>query len=213
MSTPSTHTEAPVVAGAPTTAAVVPTASAALVDLASAAIPAPLAAKRGRRPTKPVAGKIASRTPTSVAPRVTANAPAKPTAKSAVKVVRRAPALAKPAGRAAPTATKKKVVMTSAPRVTKPTKAEAPLRAPAAATAPKKGKSETRLVRDSFKMPKAEYTVIDKLKRRVATFGQRTKKSELLRAGLKALTSMSDDTLRAALAAVPTIRTGRPNKG
>jgi len=62
-------------------------------------------------------------------------------------------------------------------------------------------------------MPKAEYTVIGELKRRIATFGQRAKKGELLHAGLKAMKSMNDDALRVALAAMPTIRTGRPNKG
>jgi hypothetical protein len=38
------------------------------------------------------------------------------------------------------------------------------------------------------------------------------KKSELLRAGIKALSTMSDAALLVVLQAVPTIKTGRPNK-
>ena len=68
-------------------------------------------------------------------------------------------------------------------------------------------------MRDSFTMPKAEYAVIDELKQRAAKLGQPAKKSELLRAGVKALNAMNDAMLRAALLAVPTIKTGRPHKG
>jgi len=38
------------------------------------------------------------------------------------------------------------------------------------------------------------------------------KKSELLRAGVKALAAMSDIQFKAALSNVPTIKTGRPTK-
>ncbi len=67
-----------------------------------------------------------------------------------------------------------------------------------------------KLVRDSFTIPKAEFAVIDQLKERAMGLGRATKKSELLRAGLKVLAGMSDDALRAALASVPTLKTGRP---
>jgi hypothetical protein len=40
--------------------------------------------------------------------------------------------------------------------------------------------------------------------------GQAVKKSELLRAGIKALAAMSDIQFKAALIKVPTIKTGRP---
>jgi hypothetical protein len=65
-------------------------------------------------------------------------------------------------------------------------------------------------VRDSFTIPKDEYVVIDALKTRAGKLGQAIKKSELLRAGIKALAAMSDIQFKAALSNVPTIKTGRP---
>lgn len=69
-----------------------------------------------------------------------------------------------------------------------------------------------KLVRDSFTMPKDEYVVIDSLKLRGGKLGQAVKKSELLRAGIKALAAMSDIQFKAALSNVPTIKTGRPTR-
>ncbi|MEI8028696.1 MAG: hypothetical protein WCH35_02800 [Comamonadaceae bacterium] len=68
-----------------------------------------------------------------------------------------------------------------------------------------------KLVRDSFTIPKAEYMVLDELKLRVGKLGNAAKKSELIRAGVKALAAMSDAAFLAALKAVPTIKTGRPS--
>lgn len=67
-----------------------------------------------------------------------------------------------------------------------------------------------KLVRDSFTIPKNEYAALTQLKDRAAGLNQPAKKSELLRAGLMALLAMTDDTLRHALAQVPSIKTGRP---
>lgn len=69
-----------------------------------------------------------------------------------------------------------------------------------------------KLVRDSFTIPKAEYTVLDELKQRAGKLASPVKKSELLRAGVKALAAMSDPAFLAALKAVPAIKTGRPAK-
>ena len=69
-----------------------------------------------------------------------------------------------------------------------------------------------KLVRDSFTIPKAEYTVLDDLKQRAGKLAHAVKKSELLRAGIKALAAMPDGAFLAALKAVPAIKTGRPNK-
>ena len=69
-----------------------------------------------------------------------------------------------------------------------------------------------KLVRDSFTIPKPEYMVLDDLKQRSAKIGNSAKKSELLRAGIKALAAMTDAAFKAALNAVPTIKTGRPTK-
>ena len=74
----------------------------------------------------------------------------------------------------------------------------------------KSGSKKIKLVRDSFSLPKAEYASIDALKKRAMTMGVSVKKSELLRAGLMWLNGASDSALKAALAAVPTLKTGRP---
>src|SRR5665647_2166630 len=49
-----------------------------------------------------------------------------------------------------------------------------------------------KLVRDSFTIPKTEYAVLDDLKQRAGKLASAVKKSELLRAGIKALAAMSD---------------------
>lgn len=69
-----------------------------------------------------------------------------------------------------------------------------------------------KLVRDSFTIPKLEYTVLDELKQRAGKLANPVKKSELIRAGVKALAAMSDVAFLAAVKAVPTIKTGRPAK-
>ena len=77
--------------------------------------------------------------------------------------------------------------------------------------APEKDK-KSKLVRDSFTIPKDEYAAIDALKARALAQGVAIKKSELLRAGLMALTAMGDARFKTALAAVPTLKTGRPRR-
>lgn len=77
--------------------------------------------------------------------------------------------------------------------------------------APKADKAKKpKLVRDSFTIPKAEYVVIDELKSRAEKLTRTIKKSELLRAGIKALASLSDAAFLSALDKVPSIKTGRP---
>ncbi|MEX8500352.1 hypothetical protein [Leptothrix ochracea] len=67
-----------------------------------------------------------------------------------------------------------------------------------------------KLVRDSFTIPKGEYAVLDALKQRATALAQPAKKSEVLRAGIKALAALSDEAFLAALRDVPAIKTGRP---
>ena len=100
----------------------------------------------------------------------------------------------------------KKAVAEKTP-ASKPAKAAAAVK-PSKATEPK-GK-KPKLVRDSFTIPKDEYTVLDTLKDRATALAHPVKKSELLRAGLKVLAGLSDSALRSALQAVPSIKTGRP---
>jgi hypothetical protein len=119
---------------------------------------------------------------------------AQPTARKTTAPARKA--AAKPAAKAAkPAATPKAAKADKAPKGDKADKARKP-----------------KLVRDSFTIPKNEYTVLDGLKERAARLGRPTKKSEVLRAGVQALAAMTDAAFLASVAAVPAVKTGRPAK-
>lgn len=110
-----------------------------------------------------------------------------------------------PAAPARPTAKKASPVRKAVPAT--------PVKPASAAVETKAAKpKKTKLVRDSFTIPKNEYAVLDDLKQRAIQLAHPAKKSELLRAGIKALTAMPDAALLAALKAVPAIKTGRPKK-
>jgi hypothetical protein len=79
--------------------------------------------------------------------------------------------------------------------------------------APDGGKpKKPKLLRDSFTIPKAEYEVLATLKARAAKAGRPVKKSELLRAGIKALAALPDLAFVSALIAVPPLKTRRAAK-
>ena len=142
---------------------------------------APVAAKRVAKPRAPaVKATVTAPVKTSVT-----KAPAKtPVTKSAVKA----------AVNAAVKATAKvKVKAVAKPKAAKPAKVKKP-----------------KLVRDSFTIPKAEYTVLEDLKQRAGKLASSVKKSEFIRAGIKALAAMTDSAFLAAVKAVPAIKTGRP---
>lgn len=90
--------------------------------------------------------------------------------------------------------------------------ATAPLPKVLPATTPEKAAKpkKPKLVRDSFTIPKAEYLVLEGLKQRAAQLTRPAKKSEVLRAGIKALAALSDAAFLMALEQVPAIKTGRP---
>jgi len=67
-----------------------------------------------------------------------------------------------------------------------------------------------RVVRDSFTMPLADYALIGSLKVKCLGMGIAVKKSELLRAGLHALTRISDQNFAEVVSAVESVKTGRP---
>lgn len=69
-----------------------------------------------------------------------------------------------------------------------------------------------KLVRDSFTIPKLEYLMIDALKLRAEALGKSVRKSELIRAGIKALAAMPDRQFFAAVKALAPIKTGHPAK-
>jgi hypothetical protein len=70
-----------------------------------------------------------------------------------------------------------------------------------------------KLVRDSFTLPKVEYGVIDILKTRAARLSRPAKKSEIVRAGLKALIAMSDADFLACVSSLPVAKPKVAAKG
>ena len=144
------------------------------------------AKSRVTRKTSAVKSAVSAKRAPSKAARAPAKSPAKPPLKTAAKT----PVKAKLSPQA------KTVVKTAVKPVSKPVKVE-------------KAK-KPKMIRDSFTIPKTEYVVIDALKERAGKLSRAAKKSELLRAGVKALAAMSDAAFLAALTAVPTIKTGRP---
>lgn len=83
-------------------------------------------------------------------------------------------------------------------------------RAAAAPAAPAKP-VRIKLIRDSFTMPKPDFELIGSLKQRALSLGREVKKSELLRAGLRAMAGLGDGAFLSAVAAVPRLKTGRPH--
>jgi hypothetical protein len=77
--------------------------------------------------------------------------------------------------------------------------------------APKKEK-KFKVVRDSFTMPRSDYSKIAELKKRALKAGLIVKKSELLRAGLHVLSQLAEETLLQEIANLENVKTGRPAK-
>ncbi len=69
-----------------------------------------------------------------------------------------------------------------------------------------------KVMRDSFTMPQDEYLKIAEIKASCLKCGLQVKKSEVLRAGLIALSALSEAQLKLALNSLDKIKTGRPNK-
>ena len=165
---------------------------------APAAVAAPVVAVK--TVTKPAVKRVAKKpvvaSPAAVAAPVATKVTAKPAVQAAAKPA--AKAAAKAAVKATPMLAAKPAPKLAAKPVAKP-KVEKLLKA-----------KKPKLVRDSFTIPKAEYTVLEDLKQRAGKLASSVKKSELIRAGVKALAAMTDAAFVAALKAVPTIKTGRP---
>lgn len=83
--------------------------------------------------------------------------------------------------------------------------------ATAAAGAAQPKRKKIKLVRDGFTMPESDYALLGALKKRALQAGHEVKKSELLRAGLRALAAMPQDDYIAAVEGVERIKPGRPS--
>lgn len=75
-------------------------------------------------------------------------------------------------------------------------------------TKPKK----VKLIRDSFTMPFFDYDLIDALKAKALNAKVAVKKSELLRAGLLALSKLDSKELVSLIGTLAVVKTGRPKK-
>jgi hypothetical protein len=140
---------------------------------------------------------------------------AKPAAKPAVKVA--ANQIAKPT--AAVQSAAVKIAPKVPPKVAQSVAAKVPPKhllssAPVAKPAPKKEPKlkKPKMIRDSLTMPKVEYAVLSELKARADKLNSPVKKTELIRAGIKAISAMSDAAFLASIKAIPSLKTGRPKK-
>ncbi|RZL03203.1 MAG: hypothetical protein EOP36_06075 [Rubrivivax sp.] len=134
----------------------------------------------------------AEKPPTTLAPK----APPKKTAAQKVAATAKPAPAAKKAAKQTATQPVKTVVATTP----NPVKASPP------------AKVKQKLVRDSFTMPRGDFSLINTLKERALTFRRPTKKSELLRAGLHALSALPDAKLKLVLDGLVPLKTGRPKK-
>jgi len=100
----------------------------------------------------------------------------------------------------------------AAAKPVKPTPAKPEVTKPQAAKAKPVKEKKVKVVRDSFTIPKPEFIQIADMKKRAMTLGVEIKKSELIRAGLQIISSLPDASFKKALAAIPTVKTGRPSK-
>lgn len=169
-----------------------------------------------------IAKTIAPATPVTPAATAPTQAAATATAKTAVKVitvkasVKNPAATKKPISKPAPrkATVKKPVAKTPLSKAFANAKTTGTAKSTKTANGAKTVKVEKqkkpKLVRDSFTIPKLEYVVLEALKQRATKLTRSVKKSELLRAGIKALAALSDAAFLSALDKVPTIKTGRP---
>jgi hypothetical protein len=175
-------------------------------DASTPAVPnatTPTPARTDQPAAKPAAKAAPKAAPTSKIPVKAPRKSASPASKRKLVKAAAAPVSA-PASSAAPAKTK--TSPTKAPQAKIADKKKAA--APAKATKEKK----VKVVRDSFTLPKTELLQITEMKKRAMALGVEVKKSELIRAGLQALSGMADAAFKKAMANVPTIKTGRPAK-
>lgn len=101
----------------------------------------------------------------------------------------------------------------TAPMASQP---EAPLANKITASVPvsratkKESVGDSAIIRETFSMPPSDSDLIDQLRQRSAAQGVMLNRSEILRAGLAALSTLSDAKLVEIGNQVPKMKTGRP---
>lgn len=155
-----------------------------------------------------------STTSQPAAPSKAVNPAAQAGAKTPTKKARAAAPKAKPATTQRAPQAVSKTAPAKAPRkaTAKPTPAKPAVTKPQATKTKQVKEKKVKVVRDSFTIPKTEFTQIADMKKRAMALGVEIKKSELIRAGLQIMSGLPDASFKKALAAIPTVKTGRPSK-
>lgn len=83
-------------------------------------------------------------------------------------------------------------------------------RTPSSRATKKESVGDSAIIRETFSMPPGDSDLIDQLRQRSAAQGVMLNRSEILRAGLAALRTLSDAKLVEIGNAVPKMKTGRP---
>lgn len=115
---------------------------------------------------------------------------------------------AEPSATPAKTGTARKEAKATRKKAHSPAAKPVPALKTSNAAKPKKAK----LIRDSFTMPDAEYSLLAAVKQRCLAGGVAAKKSEVLRAAFLSFAAKSDATVLKAIKALTPIKTGRPPK-
>lgn len=142
--------------------------------------------------------------------------PASPASAPPVDIVTKARVLPKPKKAskvASAAAAKMKIAIESTPKNAVKKQIAGPLKSKQKPDAEAREKTKkTKLVRDSFTMPEAEYAMLGEVKRACIKAGFEVKKSQLLRAGVALVRQMDVTRLREVLDGLPTLKAGRPKK-
>lgn len=119
----------------------------------------------------------------------------------------------KPVATKSTAAKKPRSVKVATPAKTvKPRAAKVPAKLPAKAVNKPAKVKKSKLVRDSFTMPEAEYEVLSQAKKKCIAAGFDIKKSELLRIGVAMINPLDAKKIRAAQARLTPLKAGRPSK-
>lgn len=73
-------------------------------------------------------------------------------------------------------------------------------------------KPKVKIIRDAFTMPEPDYALIKTIQDKALKSGLVVNKSEIIRAGLLALNSMGNSSLKQAVNKVEKVKTGRPKE-
>ena len=137
-----------------------------------------------------------------------ATAKAVATAKPKAAVLAAKPAIAKQVVvKAKPVASVKSAAAAKPARAVK-----AQAKSAAVVPAEKVKAKKVKLVRDSYTMPETEHAVLGQVKKDCLKAGVEIKKSELLRIGVSLLRGLNIASIKAELAALPQLKSGRPVK-